>query len=353
MRHDLVGKRLAHFRILEMLGEGGMGKVFRARDEKLERDVALKVIHEELSGDEHYRRRLMREAKAAAAASHARIATVYEVGEADDILFIAMEWVAGCSLAETLEAGPLASDRAARIARDIARALTKAHEAGVVHRDLKPDNVMLEDDGGVKVLDFGIARREKPRQQSDTQLAEAETAITAEGAVIGTPGYMSPEQALGLDLDQRTDVFSLGVLLYETLTGQRPFGGASLMEAAIAVTRDAPDPITDHRDVPEALTEIVERCLEKDPNDRYQTARELAEALDDAATAAESSEPVRTGPRPRPAARADTTPRPAAPTSPPARRSAVWLLAIGTLLATAVGINELGVPVLSPGAGQA
>jgi eukaryotic-like serine/threonine-protein kinase len=279
-----VGDRLAQFLVTAELGEGGMGKVFRARDESLERDVALKVVHPRLAQDPRYRRRLVQEAKAAAAVNHPNIATVYEVGEAEGTLFIAMEWVDGRTLADRLHEGPLSLEELTGIFRRVANALAKAHDAGVVHRDLKPSNVMLGE-GVTKVLDFGIARRETP-PTDPSELGDADTSVTAEGAIVGTPGYMSPEQALGQSVDRRSDIFALGVLLYESVSGHRPFGGASLMETLVSVTRDEPPKLFQ---VPEAMAAIIERCLEKDPAARFQRAEDVAVALD----AAHEVEPIR------------------------------------------------------------
>jgi eukaryotic-like serine/threonine-protein kinase len=271
-----TGRVLGHFRVLAELGRGGMGVVYRARDEKLGREVALKVLPPAFTNDEERRRRFLREARSAAAVVHPNIATVFEVGDSDGLIFLAMELVDGESLRSRLAGGPVAVAESVRIARCMARALAKAHAAGIVHRDIKPDNVLLGDDGQVKILDFGLA---KLRAQtidaavasgSDTAVQQAETAshITEDGRILGTPGYMSPEQARGKPVDARTDVFALGVVLYELLSGRQPFPGETTMDRLIAVSRDDPAPLElDPSLAP--LTRIVERCLAKDPAARY------------------------------------------------------------------------------------
>jgi serine/threonine protein kinase len=280
----LAGQKLAHFRIEAKLGEGGMGVVYRATDEKLRRPVALKVLPEDFARDDERRRRFLREARSAAAVTHANIATVYEVGEVDGRIYIAMELVEGESLRQRLGRGPLEVGEAVRIARDVARGLARAHEKGIVHRDLKPDNVIVATEGEVKVLDFGLAKMtaQEGEQASATALEQQETAsqVTQEGRMLGTPAYMSPEQALGRPVDARTDVFALGVCLYEMLAGKRPFGG-NAQELLVAITRDEPEPLARHNPrVPAALEALVARSLAKDPARRYASAREVVRELE-------------------------------------------------------------------------
>ena len=283
--------RVAQFRIVERIGRGGMGIVYRAEDEKLKRVVALKVLPEDFDDDESRKRRFMREARVAASLAHANVATVHEVGEADGRIFIAMELVEGRTLRSVLDAGALALVDALRIAKEIARGVSLAHERGIAHRDLKPDNVMVRDDGVVKVLDFGLA---KP---VDVSPRESETmSWTQEGRIVGTPGYMSPEQATGRPVDVRTDVFSIGVLLYEMLTGRRPFVGDTSMEILKATSRDVPVPVSKLAPrVSPALAEVVERCLSKSKEERYASAVDLLAALDgiDNAEARAASKTVR------------------------------------------------------------
>jgi serine/threonine-protein kinase len=275
---DLVGKTLDHFRIVGLLGEGGMGVVYRAIDERLRRPVALKVLPNDAMRDEARRRRFMREARSAAAVVHANVAAVYEVDESSGHVYIAMELIDGISLRHELSRARLPVPECVRIAKGIARALAKAHEKGIVHRDLKPDNVMLNEDREVKVLDFGLAKL----LDSDDRLAKLDETAShdAAGRLMGTPAYMSPEQATGRPVDARSDVFSFGVILYEMLAGQRPFGGASAMETLVAVARDEPPPPSSLAAIPAAIELVLSTCLQKQPERRFASGRELAAALD-------------------------------------------------------------------------
>jgi eukaryotic-like serine/threonine-protein kinase len=276
MADRLVGQTLGRYLVVEKLGEGGMGVVFKATDEKLGRSVALKVLGDAVAGDPERRRRFLREARMSAALTHANIATLYDIGEADGgDIYIAMELAPGTTLRRRM-AGGLNVASALRVAVQIAQALAKAHAHGIVHRDLKPENVMVSDDLDVKILDFGLA---KPM---DMDAAEpAQSSLVTEGArLLGTPGYMSPEQAGGHALDARTDIFAFGVVLYEMTTGTRPFSGASAMETLIATSRDEPlRPSKSAPSVGRELERIILRCLEKNADARYANARELLDAL--------------------------------------------------------------------------
>jgi predicted Ser/Thr protein kinase len=279
---DVLGHVLGHFRVLSVIGRGGMGVVYLARDETLRRDVALKVLPRANTDDPERRGRFLREARSAAAVTHPCVATIHEVGEAEGRVFIAMELVEGRSLRAHLAAGRPAMAEVVAIAKQVARGLAKAHEKGIVHRDLKPENVMLDDEHHVKILDFGlakpvaldgIARAVDPGAPTETQL-------TGEGRLLGTPAYMSPEQIRGVAVDGRSDLFSFGVMLYEMLAGVRPFQGTS-MELLVAIARDEPPPIAKRRPgVPGELEAIVRRCLQKDPAARYASAQELYVDLD-------------------------------------------------------------------------
>jgi serine/threonine-protein kinase len=270
----MLGKRLSHFRVLEKIGEGGMGLVYKAEDEALRRTVALKVLLPEFVADVERRSRFMREAQAAAAINHPAVAAVYEVGEDAGEVFIAMEYVEGRSLRTALDEGrrPLAATL--RIGAEIARGLEKAHAAGIVHRDLKPENVMLCPDDAVKILDFGLAKlRDEGPALVDPALSGAETranvALTREGTILGTTSYMSPEQARGLPVDHRSDLFSLGVILYEMLVGRNPFRGPTAIDSLSAVIRDNPPAASDaNPEVPLALDRLLASLLAKDPRER-------------------------------------------------------------------------------------
>jgi len=271
-----AGRTIAHFEIVEEIGRGGMGVVYRATDKQLGRTVALKMLPDDLVSNAHRRRRFVREARLAAAISHPNVATVYEIGETDDSVYIALEYIEGSSLRELFKDEALATERVLEIASDIARALAVAHEAGVLHRDLKPGNVMINQRGEVKLLDFGLAKSLQPSDSGteDTDLA------TQESAILGTPAYMSPEQCRGGKLDARSDVFSFGTMLYEMLAGQRPFAGDSAPELGVAIMRDEPESLSAlNSDLPPAVIAIVERCLQKRPTDRYADGGELAAAL--------------------------------------------------------------------------
>jgi serine/threonine protein kinase/formylglycine-generating enzyme required for sulfatase activity/dienelactone hydrolase len=265
------GDTVAHYRIDAKLGEGGMGVVYRVYDTRLHREVALKVLPPEHLADPELRQRLTREARAASALNHSNIVTVYEIGSERDLDFIAMEYVDGQPLAHAIPAKGLPLARALDYAGQIAAALTKAHAAGVVHRDLKPANIMLTGEGHIKLLDFGLAGR--------VPLAESGTAtLTAEGEISGTVGYMSPEQVRGLPVNHGTDLFSFGVVLYEMLTGERPFIGSSARAVCDAILGAPPCDFGD-TPVPGRLKAIVGKLLEKDPANRYGSADQVQQEL--------------------------------------------------------------------------
>ncbi len=281
------GTRLGHFHIVGAIGAGGMGEVYRATDTKLGRDVALKVLPAPLANDAERLARFQREARAVAALNHPHIVTIHSVDEAPvagpgeaGVHFLTMELVEGQSLDRAIPEQGLPADQMLEIGGAIAEALAAAHEKGIVHRDLKPANVMVTPEGRVKVLDFGLAKDLRPTDPTDATLTSA--GHTAVGVVMGTPAYMSPEQIAGRTVDHRTDIFSLGVILYEMARGHRPFEGASSAELASAILRDTPGPVSEIRtDLPADLTRVIRRCLEKDPRQRVQTARDVVNELRD------------------------------------------------------------------------
>ncbi|MBP1603645.1 MAG: serine/threonine protein kinase with repeat, partial [Acidobacteria bacterium] len=281
----LIGQTLAHYRIAAAIGAGGMGEVYRAVDTKLGREVALKVLPADMARDPDRLARFQREAKTLAALDHPNIVTVFSVEEADGVHFLTMQLVEGQALNRLIPEGGLPIERVVEYAAVIAEALAAAHEKGIVHRDLKPANVVIAADGRVKVLDFGLAKELRAGDPAGATFTSA--GQTQAGVVMGTPAYMSPEQVAGRAVDHRSDVFSLGVLVYEMATGRQPFVGDSSAELASAILRDTPRPPSEiRRDVPADLARIIRRCLEKDPKQRIQTARDVANELRDSPRAA-------------------------------------------------------------------
>jgi TolB-like protein/Tfp pilus assembly protein PilF len=278
----VIGQALGHYRITAAIGAGGMGEVYRATDTKLGREVALKVLPAEMAASPERLERFQREAKALAALDHPGIVTVHSVEEAEGVHFLTMQLVEGQALDRLVPEGGLPASQILEIATALAEALAAAHEKGIVHRDLKPANVMVTADGRVKVLDFGLAKITGAEHAASADSEMPTDVQTREGVVMGTVPYMSPEQVSGLKVDHRTDVFSLGVLLYEMAAGRRPFQGRSSAELASAILRDAPAALGESRsDLPEGLSRVVARCLQKEPGQRFQTARDAAEALRD------------------------------------------------------------------------
>jgi serine/threonine protein kinase len=279
-RLDLIDRTLSHYHITAAIGAGGMGEVYRATDTKLGRDVALKVLPAEMARDPQRLMRFQREARAVAALNHPHIVTIFSVEQADGVHFLTMEFVEGQPLDRLIPEGGLPVDRIVDIGTALAEALAAVHEKGIVHRDLKPANVMVTNEGRVKVLDFGLAKETRPLgsgEETQTRCVQTEA-----GVVMGTAAYMSPEQVAGEVVDCRTDIFSLGIVLYEMATGVRPFKGRSSAELVSAILRDTPRDIADLRaDLPGDLARVVKHCLEKDPQCRARTARDVYNDLRD------------------------------------------------------------------------
>lgn len=264
-----TGDRFRHFRVLEKAGEGGMGVVYRAHDAKLGRDVALKFLTQVDGLDTERRERLRREARSLAALNDPGIVQIYEIGDVDGVPFLVLEWVEGRALNDPSFPRPLPLDQFLRIGSDAATALGAAHERGIIHRDVKPANVLVTSDGRTKLVDFGLAK-----------LRGLERDLTKSQGTVGTVAYMSPEQAQGEELGPTSDVFSFGVLAYELLAGQRPFEGEALGAVLYAIVEGKHVPLSERRpDLPEALLATIARCLEREPSDRYPNARELALAV--------------------------------------------------------------------------
>ena len=338
----MVGSTLSHYRILAKLGEGGMGEVYRAEDTNLKRHVALKLLPPEVAGSQDKLDRFRREAETLAALDHPNIVTLFSVEEAEGLHFLTMQLVEGKPLAELIPAGGMSVNRVLKIAISLTEALRVAHEKGVIHRDLKPANVMIDQEGRVKVLDFGLAKLRRSDFDEGSSLMATE-AMTQEGVILGTIPYMSPEQIQGEVVDQRTDIFSMGIMIHEMLCGERPFKAPNTAALMSTMLRDAPTPAREVKpDLPENLELILQRCLEKDPLLRYQSADQIWLELRDVqnkigGSASEEIEavvervlakvPSAAVPTSTPAA--EVTPEPSAAT--PAKRSrwTYWLAALG------------------------
>ncbi len=275
----MIGRTLSHYKILEKLGEGGMGEVFLAEDTNLERQVALKILPAEMAADPQRLERFAREAKAIAALNHPNIVTIHSVEHVEDIRFLTMERVSGESLDKEIARGASTFGRFIEIAKPLVEAMCAAHEKGITHRDLKPANIMITEDGRVKVLDFGLAKLNEKRRSAEMTDMTTQN-VTRDGMVLGTLPYMSPEQVQGRTADARSDIFSLGVIFNELLTGQRPFRGETPADLISSILRDKPRSVTAvNTHLPNHLGRVVRRCLEKDPGDRYQTTRDLSNEL--------------------------------------------------------------------------
>ena len=290
---------LSHYRIVSKIGAGGMGEVYLAQDTKLDRKVALKILPADLAANQDRMRRFVQEAKAAAALNHPNIATIHEIGEADGVNFIAMEFIDGATLREKVHQKQPDLRKLLRYLQHVAEGLAKAHAAGIVHRDLKPDNIMITQDGHAKILDFGLAKLIEQQPATGGDSSEVATAVMPQhstpGAVMGTFGYMSPEQAQGKtkEIDQRSDIFSFGCILFEAATGKKPFEGESVIKSLHMVVYEPAPPLADFNpSAPAELQRIVRRCLAKDADERYQSIKEVAIELKGLRREMESAAPL-------------------------------------------------------------
>src|SRR3989475_879676 len=276
----LIGRTFAQYRVTASIGAGGMGEVYRATDTRLGRDVAIKVLPASMAGHPERRQRFEQEARSASALNHPNILTVYDIGETDGTTYIAMELVDGKTLRERLASGdPLPTKRLLDVAVQTAEGLAKAHAAGIVHRDLKPENLMVSKDGYVKILDFGLAKLTETVSQ-DASALPTMIGATEPGTVMGTAGYMSPEQASGQPVDFRSDQFTLGAILYEMATGKRAFQRKTGAETLVAIIREEPESFGQLAPkAPAPIRWIVERLLAKDPEERYASTKDLARDL--------------------------------------------------------------------------
>ena len=273
------GTKLGPYEIVGPLGAGGMGEVYRARDSRLERDVAVKILPGEFSAEPTRRARFEREARAAGQLNHPNILAVFDVGTHEGMPYIVSELLEGETLRDRLRNGALPKRKAVEYGALVARALGTAQEKGITHRDVKPENIFVCSDGQVKILDFGLARL-SAREGLDSDATISLTQQTAAGVVLGTASYMSPEQARGFPADGRSDIFSLGAVLYEMLAGQRPFLGATFADLVTFILKEEPAPLPlPVREIP-GLERVIRRCLEKNPSERFQSARDLAFQLD-------------------------------------------------------------------------
>jgi tRNA A-37 threonylcarbamoyl transferase component Bud32 len=274
----MIGQAVKHYQVEALLGQGGMGVVYKARDTRLGRPVALKVLPPEFSRDQERKGRFLQEARAAAAVTHPAIAGVYDVDEGPEGLYIAMELVEGKTVKSLVQGRELDLLGALEIAQQVGMGLQKAHEHGIVHRDIKPENIVVTPDGHAKILDFGLAKLLEPAApQAPEGISHMETlAKTQAGFVLGTLRYMSPEQARGQAVDHRSDIFSLGIVLYEMVTGQLPFSGTTALDTLHAIAFEETRPVTALRpNLPPSLQRVVTRCLRKRAQDRYPDAKEL------------------------------------------------------------------------------
>src|SRR5712692_1080058 len=275
------GTKLGPYEVQSPLGAGGMGEVYRARDTRLERTVAIKILPAQFSSDSARKQRFEREAKTISSLNHPHICVLYDVGHQDGMDYLVMECVEGETLARRLEKGPLPLEQVLKFGMQTADALDKAHRSGVVHRDLKPGNIMLTPTGA-KLLDFGLAKPAVPPATAATLTAAAtqQSPVTEQGTIVGTFQYMSPEQVEGKELDGRSDIFSLGAVLYEMVTGKRAFEGKSQLSVASAILEKEPAPISSLKPLtPSTLERIIKKCLAKEPERRWQNAGDLASEL--------------------------------------------------------------------------
>ena len=290
-----AGTRIGPYEVVSAIGAGGMGEVYRARDPRLKRDVAIKVLPPSFSSDPQRLQRFEQEAHATAALNHPNILAVHDIGQQDGAPYIVSELLEGETLGEKLRAGPVPVRKAIEYAQQIARGLAAAHDKGIVHRDLKPENVFITRDGRAKILDFGLAKLTRFESAADDQARTVESEI---GCVVGTVGYMAPEQARGKPADARTDLFALGAILYELLTGQRAFQGDTPADTISAILqRDPPELSATNRDIPPALERIMRHCLEKNPEERFQSARDVAFDLESVTASSSTTATVEMKPR--------------------------------------------------------
>jgi non-specific serine/threonine protein kinase len=279
---DLIGRTLGSYRVLEALGSGGMGDVYLAEDVRLGRRVALKVLPPQMATEAGKLQRFEREARAIASLSHPGIVVLHSIEEADGLRFLTMEYVEGVTLDRAIPPRGLPFERLLPLAIALTDAVCAAHRQGILHRDLKPENVMLTVEGRLKVLDFGLAKLRSDGPDDPDRTTRETRSVTQDGWIVGTVAYMSPEQAQGLSVDHRSDIFSLGILLYEMATGRRPFEGNTNLSVLASLLKDVPRSVGELRsDIPRPLARMIQRALEKRPEERYQSTIDLRRDLED------------------------------------------------------------------------
>ncbi|MEX1246309.1 MAG: protein kinase [Thermoanaerobaculia bacterium] len=314
-----AGTRLGPYEILAPIGAGGMGEVYRARDRKLDRDVAIKVLPESVASDPAALARFEREAKAVAALSHPNILSIFDFGTQDRVSFAVMELLEGETLREKVAAGTIPQKQAVAYALEIARGLSAAHEKGVVHRDLKPENLFVTGQGHLKILDFGLAKRVDSATPGEETSAATDSVHTEPGRVMGTVGYMSPEQVRGISVDHRSDIFSFGAILYELLSGEKAFKKDTVSDTVAAILKEEPPELSaSGRNIPASLDRVVRHCLEKNRDRRFQSARDIEFALEETSAPTVTSEERHA--------------------APPAGKRKVWIVAAAIVVLAAAGL---------------
>jgi serine/threonine-protein kinase len=338
----VIGRSISHYQVIEKLGAGGMGDIYKAQDARLHRMVAIKALTNASAGDSDRRRRFIQEAQAASGLNHPNIITIYDIVSEDDSEYMVMELVSGKTLADMIPPGGIGVAKTLQYSTQMADALRAAHAAGIVHRDLKPGNVMITDSGLVKILDFGLAKINVAQELTEETQTIGAAPLTVEGSILGTVAYMSPEQAQGKKVDARSDIFSFGVVMYEMLTGTKAFPGDSAITTLTAILRDDVKPITESvPDVPPELVEIITLALRKDPKDRWQSTQVMYTVLAAQKTKFDSvilsnpgflppvGRPVSQPPM-RPPSQTPVPPPAGGAVPPPAKKSRKWVwIAIG------------------------